>query len=76
MIRIGNRIYKENSITIEVILRTIQMTLVRKGMPMDYAVNLDHIQTVSKGKIGPVITTISSDKLEKVAEAIRFALTI
>ncbi len=43
---------------------------------MDCAVNLDHIQTVSNGKIGPVITTISSDKLEKVAEAIRFALTI
>ncbi len=48
----------------------------REGMPMDCAVNLDHIQTVSKGKIGPLIATISSDKLEKVAEAIRFALNI
>jgi mRNA interferase MazF len=48
----------------------------REGMPMDCAVNLDHIQTVSKGKIGSLITTISSERLKEVAEAIRFALHI
>jgi mRNA interferase MazF len=48
----------------------------REGMAMDCAVNLDHIQTVSKGKIGPLISTISSEKLNKVAEAVRFALNI
>ena len=48
----------------------------REGMPMDCAVNLDHIQTVSKGKIGPSITTISSEKLKEVAGAVRFALNI
>ena len=48
----------------------------REGMPMDCAVNLDHIQTVSKGKIGPLITTISSEKLKEVAGAVRFALNI
>ena len=48
----------------------------REGMSMDCAVNLDHIQTVSKSKIGPLITTISSDRLTEVAGAIRFALNI
>jgi mRNA interferase MazF len=48
----------------------------REGMPTDCAVNLDHIQTVSKGKIGPLITTISSEKLKEVAGAVRFALNI
>jgi len=48
----------------------------REGMPMDCAVNLDHIQTVSKSKIGPLITSLSSEKLKEVAEAVRFALNI
>ena len=48
----------------------------REGMSMDCAVNLDHIQTVSRGKIGPLITTISSEKLKEVAGAVRFALNI
>jgi mRNA interferase MazF len=48
----------------------------REGMPMDCAVNLDHIQTVSKGKIGSLITTISSERLKEIAESIRFALHI
>ena len=48
----------------------------REGMPMECAVNLDHIQTVSKSKIGPLITAISSEKLKEVAGAIRFALNI
>jgi mRNA interferase MazF len=48
----------------------------REGMPMECAVNLDHLQTVSKSKIGPLITAISSEKLKEVAGAIRFALNI
>jgi len=46
------------------------------GMIMDCAINFDHIQTVSKGKIGSLITTLSRDKLEKVSEAIQFALNL
>ena len=46
------------------------------GMIMDCAINFDHIQTVSKGKIGSLITTLSTDKLEKVSEAIQFALNL
>ena len=46
------------------------------GMERDCAVNLDHIQTVSKGRIGPVITTLSREKLEQVRAAIMFALDL
>jgi mRNA interferase MazF len=46
------------------------------GMRKDCAINFDHIQTVSKGKIGSLITTLSVDKLERVSEAIQFALNL
>jgi len=46
------------------------------GMTKDCAINLDHIQTVSKGKIGSLITTLSGDKLDRVSEAIQFALNL
>ncbi len=46
------------------------------GMIMDCAINFDHIQTVSKGKIGSLITTLSTDKLEQVSDAIQFALNL
>ena len=45
-------------------------------MPRDCAVNCDHLQTVSKGKIGSLITSLSSAKLVEVGRAIRFALDI
>ena len=44
------------------------------GMPTECAVNCDHIQTVSKGRIGPLITTFSADKLQAVRRSILFAL--
>jgi len=43
-------------------------------MPKDCAINFDHIQTVSKGKIGSLITMLSPEKLKQVGEAVRFAL--
>ena len=46
------------------------------GMVKDCAINLDHIQTVSTGKIGSLITTLSADQLERVSEAIQFALNL
>ena len=46
------------------------------GMAQDCAVNLDHIQTVSKGKIGSLLTTLSMDKLEQVSAAVQFALNL
>jgi len=44
------------------------------GMPRDCTVNLDHIQTVSKGKIGHLITTLSSEKMSELRSALLFAL--
>lgn len=46
------------------------------GMPKDCVINCDHIQTVSKGKIGSPITTLAPDKLKQVREAILFALDL
>ena len=46
------------------------------GMPRDCAVNCDHLQTVSKGKIGSLITSLTSTKMVDVGRAIRFALDI
>ena len=44
------------------------------GMPKECAVNLDHIQTVSKGKIGPLITVLSPRKVSEIRSALLFAL--
>jgi mRNA interferase MazF len=44
------------------------------GMPTECAINLDHLQTVPKSKIGKRITTLSVEKLSEVAPALCFAL--
>ena len=46
------------------------------GVPQDCAVNCDHLQTVSKKKIGPLITSLPPSKMIDVGRAIRFALSI
>lgn len=46
------------------------------GMMKDCAINFDHIQTISKGKMGPLITTLSADKLHQVRKAILFSLKL
>jgi len=46
------------------------------GMPKDCVLNFDHIQTVSKGKIGSLIATLSPGKMKQVREAILFALNL
>ncbi|ODS32726.1 MAG: transcriptional modulator of MazE toxin [Candidatus Scalindua rubra] len=48
----------------------------QNGLKKDCAVNCDHIQTVSKGKIGSLITTLSQEQLAKVRGAINFALNL
>lgn len=48
----------------------------KDGMQRNCAINFDHIQTVSKGKIGSLITRLPSEKLQKVREAIVFALDL
>ena len=46
------------------------------GMPRECAINFDHIQTVSKDKIGSLIATLPEAKLSQVTEAISFALDL
>lgn len=46
------------------------------GVPRDCAINCDHLQTVSKGKIGSLVASLHPDKLAAVGRAIRFALNI
>jgi mRNA interferase MazF len=46
------------------------------GMPRDCVVNCDHIQTVSKARLGTVITRLSAGKMQRVNEAVSFALEL
>lgn len=46
------------------------------GMDRDCAVNLDHVQTVSRGKIGALITTLSERRMLQIGDAIGFALDL
>lgn len=51
----------------------VQLT-VDDGMPRDCAVNFDRLQTVSRGKIGALITRISTVKVAEARDALLFAL--
>jgi mRNA interferase MazF len=46
------------------------------GMSFDCAINFDHIQTVSKSKVGSLITTLSKEKLSEIRRAICFSLNL
>ena len=46
------------------------------GMPARCVVNLDDITTVPKSLIKERITVLSAEKIQKIDEAIRFALDI
>ena len=46
------------------------------GMARDCAVNLDHLQTVAKSRIGSLITTLTREKLDRVRAALTFALDL
>jgi mRNA interferase MazF len=43
------------------------------GMNEICAVNLDNIQTVQKEKLGKIITHLSSERMQEIFEAIKFA---
>lgn len=71
-----------NEVTIAPITSTVrnipsEVSLTKAdGMLRDCAVNCDHLQTVPKGKIGPMITSLLPAKMVDVGQAIRFALDI
>ena len=58
------------SIPSEVLLST------EDGMKNNCAINCDHIQTVSKSKVGSLITTLSNDKLIDLRSATCFVLNL
>lgn len=43
-------------------------------MDKDCAINLDHLQTVPKRKIGAILTTLPEDKMLEIGPALCFAL--
>jgi mRNA interferase MazF len=46
----------------------------KDGLPKNCAVNLDHIQTVSKQRIGGLIATLDQEKMRESRSALLFAL--
>ena len=46
------------------------------GPPRDCAVNCDHLQTVPRGRLGRPVASLSTRKMEQVANAVRFALAL
>ncbi len=44
------------------------------GMPRDCAVNLDHVQTVSAARVGPLIAVLTSERMREMRAALLFAL--
>ena len=46
----------------------------RDGMKTACVVNLDHVQTISKNKLGALINKLSDEKRDKIKAALLFAL--
>jgi mRNA interferase MazF len=44
------------------------------GVPRQCAINLDHVQTVSKDRLGGIITTLAAARMVEVRDALLFAL--
>ena len=44
------------------------------GLPAECAINLDHVQTVTKQKLGGLIATLDENKMKSVRRALMFAL--
>ena len=68
------------AVTVAPITRTVRNIPVEvlldqsDGMPARCVVNLDDITTVPKSLIKQRVTTLSPEKIQKIDEAIRFAL--
>lgn len=49
---------------------------VADGLPRDCAVNCDHLQTVSRGRLGVAVARLNPAMMDEVATAVRFALAL
>ncbi|MEA3349227.1 MAG: type II toxin-antitoxin system PemK/MazF family toxin [Chloroflexota bacterium] len=71
-----------NALTIAPITSTVrgipsEVFLTREdGLYNECAANFDHVQTVSKSKIGDMITQLSNTRMQEANQAISFALGI
>ncbi|NJO00007.1 MAG: type II toxin-antitoxin system PemK/MazF family toxin [Anaerolineales bacterium] len=69
-----------NALTIAPITTTVrnipsEVFLSREdGLLTDCAANLDHIQTVPKAKFGSLITSLPSERMKEIEQAISFTL--
>ena len=67
-------------VTVALITSTIRhiptevILTVEDGMPQVCAINLDHVQTVAKAKVGSFITALSDSQMDQVKNALLFAL--
>ena len=48
----------------------------KDGVAKECAVNCDHLQTVAKGRIGSLITTLSIARMHEIHAAVAFALAL
>ena len=68
-----------NEVMIAPITRTVRdiptevVLDVGDGMPQTCAINLDHVQTVAKGRLGTAIATLRASRMVEVREALLFA---
>jgi mRNA interferase MazF len=46
------------------------------GMDRECAINLDHVQTVSRRTLGALVTTLSQKRMQQVRDAIHFSLDL
>jgi mRNA interferase MazF len=47
---------------------------VEDGVPRECAVNLDHVQTVAKRRLGALVATLSRGRMAEIREALLFSL--
>lgn len=43
------------------------------GLPQECAINLDHVQTVTKNRLGSLIATLPGSRMREVRDALLFA---
>ena len=48
----------------------------KDGVAKECAINCDHLQTIAKGRIGALLTRLSTARMREVRDAVAFALSL
>jgi mRNA interferase MazF len=48
----------------------------KDGVAKECAINCDHLQTIAKGRIGSLLTRLSTARMREVHDAVTFALSL